>query len=785
MGTLKQTKKFAKRHLKDKVARSKKWAKDNKGRIAKELVRSKKRQQRAATSDSPHDATTPDGDKGEVDDMGFALSAEQERDQTVSDDEDSQDGDDGDDLGDSESDVSHDEDNDNNHDDDDVGNNETGGSGNDPASAKVKEHLRAEIEEHRRQLDEAMKRDPEFFKFLQENDQDLLDFGNAEDNSDDDEDGADNADDLNAIMKGEKEPTAGDRHDGPVKVTAKILAAWKDSLVNHNSLKVAKKVLIAFRVVVAEGETDGDTEDKQFIIGNEKTANAVTVLALKNITPVFDHFLPAKGTKGKTSLPTSSKNWPKLAPLVKSYARTVIKILSQVSDETMLRFIIREAEKSALYFASFDRLAKDLLKQLLKLWTTTAPETRITCFLAIRRLAITCPNPYLDHAIKSAYQSYNSASRDTNIHTWSSIGFMTNCFVELIGLDVSTGYRFGFVFLRSLASSLRNAITARSTTSFNKVYCWQFINSLRLWTRVLVHFCESGSSAEAAGGKALRPLIYPLVQIILGTMRLKPSSKYLPLRFHCARMIVDVCKKTGVFIPLASHLFEVFDMSELRSSSGKPSTLKPLNFILALKAPTEYIGTRIYQTGIIEELISLLTEYYDCFALSIGFPELAVPAVMQLRRWMKRTQSTTAKKNVQMLVDSLEQNARFIETKRAAVDFAPKDEGKVAAFLADVEDTSAPLRRHAVARRKLRDAQLEELRKSAEASKPPVTFVQREGKSKKKQAPRDESDEESEDELSGSDDADDGDEDDDEELESEDELEFEEEEVEDEEMEED
>ncbi|KAJ3229122.1 Nucleolar Complex 2 protein [Chytriomyces hyalinus] len=800
MGTKKATKKFMKNHLKDKVAQRRKFKKDNRGRIMKDAIKAKKDKGKPSSTETDADGVEVEETESDTE-MGFANIAddrdlsfddgeiednsdEEEDDLELEHEEEDEDGE-GDDeevMADDNSELDEDSDNDQDP----------------PAKKATKKHLRGEIAEHKKQLEEVMRKDPVFYKFLMENDKDLLNFGDGdeeeeeEDEDEDEEMEEEEVEDLQKIMKGEQSIPDVDNEDeeedasngGPIPVTNAMLATWKKALIEQHSLRSAKKVFLAFRAVAHEGETESDDQEvQQYVAGSEKIANAITILAMKHMVGVFDHHLPVKVNKGKTPLPSTSAKWKKVSPLVKSFIKTVLVVLHQVSDEGMLRFVMRESEKLAVYFGCFPKQAKELLKHLLKLWTSTTPETRITSFLTMRRLAIACPNPYLDYAIKGAYQTFASSSRTTNLHTWSSISFMLNCFVELVGIDVASGYRFGFVYLRSLASGLRNAITMKSKESFKQVYNWQFINSLRLWTRVLCNFCESGSSAESAGGKTLRPLIYPLVQIILGTMRLKPSSKYFPLRFQCARMLIDLCKKTNVFIPLASHLFELFDTAELRGHA-KPSTLKPLNFVLTLKAPAQYLGTRPYQNGIVEEVVALLMEYYDCFALSIGFPELVVPAVVQFRRWMKKSKNVSANKQIQGLLESLEQNAKFVEGKRAQVDFAPKDEAKVAAFLMDVNETLAPLRRQAIARRKMREAQMADLQKQSDAAAPDVIVDDGRKSSKAKKGGKAVAQSDSEDEEGTGFDMSDDDEDDEEEDESEEELEFEDEDEEEEEGEE-
>ncbi|KAJ3025651.1 UNVERIFIED_CONTAM: Nucleolar Complex 2 protein [Siphonaria sp. JEL0065] len=785
MGTKKATKKFMKNHLKDKVDKRRKFKKENKGRIerlAKEAKKIGKKTDESQKEEEEEEIVDHDVEMGfgGVDDDGLQGSDNDEDeieslDGNVSDEaeEDDQEGEGEDDVG------------------SDLDEEQVDEEADSPA-APAKKHLRSEIAEHKAQLEALKAKDPVFYDFLLKNDSDLLGFGGDDDDEEEEEEEPQAKDDLQRIMKGEiapdqEEEDEEDATSGPIELTKKMLSTWKKALIEQHSLRSARKVVLAFRAVVSQGETENEESESQtYIAGNEKIANNATVLALKYVGGVLDHHLPVKVNKGKTPLPSSASKWKIVAPLVKSLLTNILRFLDQVSDEGMLRFVIRESEKLAVYFACVPKSSKDLLKKLLNYWTSTTAETRITAFLTIRRLAIACPSPYLENAIKGAYQTYSAASRTTNLHTWSSIGFMANCFVELIGLDVASGYRFGFVYLRTLANGLRNAITTKSKESFKQVYNWQYINALRLWTRVLTHFCEPGSTAESAGGKTLRPLLYPLTQIILGVARLKPSAKYLPLRFQCCRLLIDLCKKTKIFIPLASNLFELFDTAELRSHA-KPSTLKPLNFVLTLKAPAQYLGTRTYQTGVVEEVVGLLMEYYDCFSLTIGFPELVVPAVVQFRRWIKRSKNVTANKQIQSLLESLEANAKFIESKRGSVDFAPKDEGKVNAFLNDVVETSVPLRRHAIARRKLREQQLAEMQKEADRTAPAVDVVNGKDMAKKKKAGGGKrgGDSDDDDEVGGGFDMDDDDDDDEEEDEDEEELEVEDEDEDEEEMEED
>ncbi|KAJ3294549.1 Nucleolar Complex 2 protein, partial [Blyttiomyces sp. JEL0837] len=738
----KSTKKFLKNKLKDEVARRRQFKKDNKHRKVGPKGKGAEEKD-VADVDDPQVATLEDESD---DDAGFVLDEDVKglsKDDLDADDDD-EDGDDIDDLenyDDFEDEEGEDDDEDlegeQDLDDDALDAQTDDGDNEDDPSKRKRRHLRDEIAEHKKQLEEAMKKDPVFFKFLKENDMDLLNFGEGEDDEGDDDavDDEEEPEDLQNIMKGEDQDEDDGENDGDEQemegedeemesdveipeVTKVMITSWRKNLTAKHSLRSAKKVLLALKAAIAQGETESDENEVQsYRIESKTVHNLVLLTALKHIIPTFNEHLPVKETKSR-GLPSSSKKWKAVAPFVKSFLKSLLKMLEHTSDESMLRFILRESEHSGIYFACFPKLAKEYLKNLLRLWTTTKPETRISAFLALRRLAVSCPSPYLDFAIKGAYKTFATASRTTNVHTWSSINFMISCIVELCGIDITTTYYFAFVYIRQLAILLRNAITMKSKDSFKSVYNWQFIHCLRAWSKVLSTYCEKGSSAEATGGSALKPLIYPLVQVTLGAMRLKPSSKFFPLRFQAVRLLIELSRKTSTYIPLSSHLFEVFESSELRSKP-KPSTLKPMDFGLALKTPNQYLGTRPYQVGVAEEAVNLLIDFYDCFALSVGFPELAVPAVLQFKRYMKKSKNVIANKQIQQLLEVLEQNSKFIEQKRANVDFAPKDEGKATAFSENLDPTQSPLRKHALSRRKLREQRSAEM--MAQAAKMATT----------------------------------------------------------------
>lgn len=99
------------------------------------------------------------------------------------------------------------------------------GSSEDDESLQAIEDLPDEGTDHAQDLAKLAKKDPEFFKYLQENDRDLLNFAN-----DDEEDGEDQEMEggTTALPKKSKKKANGKQAE---IVTAQMLKAWQKSIL--------------------------------------------------------------------------------------------------------------------------------------------------------------------------------------------------------------------------------------------------------------------------------------------------------------------------------------------------------------------------------------------------------------------------------------------------------------------------------------------------------------------------------------------------------------------------
>jgi nucleolar complex protein 2 len=88
--------------------------------------------------------------------------------------------------------------------------------------------------------------------------------------------------------------------------------------------------------------------------------------------------------------------------------------------------------------------------------------------------------------------------------------------------------------------------------SYKQVYRWQYINSLNLWVRVVSAYSEQ-----------LRPLAYPLAQVIDGVAHLVPTAHYFPLRLQCVQMLNRLAAAMNTFVPVGSLLMDMLQFKDI------------------------------------------------------------------------------------------------------------------------------------------------------------------------------------------------------------------------------
>ncbi|EIW66183.1 hypothetical protein TREMEDRAFT_35338 [Tremella mesenterica DSM 1558] len=571
-----------------------------------------------------------------------------------------------------------------------------------------------------KEMEKAMKdlekKDPEFYKYLRENDSELLEFkkGKEKDDEmlDEDEDEDAGEDDDDVADDDEMEVEEGRKK---ISVTMKMLRQWQEAMLKQHSIRSLKSTLLAFRAAAHMNEDDADQgsgRDTKYSIDSAAVFNKLVITALKFTPVVLAHHMPYKALpNGRFKLHQAKKSAQPLNRLVLSHLSTLLHLIkslpsSSTEDSGLVLTAIGESSKLLPWILGARKHVRAYLKVMLDLWSSAGDEVRIASFLAVRRLFVAGDEGIKDLCLKNTYRSLLPPLRNTTPHTLPSINLMKNTAASLYQISPAQSYTHAFGAIRMLAVHLRNVVRASTSgkagenqEAFRSVYNWQYVHCLDFWSLVLGAACAKGVE-----GEELKPLIYPLVQIALGVVRLLPSSRYFPLRFHILHSLISLSRKTSTYIPLSPFLLEILSSSEFHSHP-KSSSLKPLDLEYIIRAPAQYPKTKIYQECLSEELIFLLADHLSSFSTHVAFPELSLPVVMTLRKHLKKGTAGGAKSQnlIKGLVERIEETRKWVEGKRRNVGFAPKDLGEVRRFLGDTEEDKTPLGGWMRVQRKMRD----------------------------------------------------------------------------------
>ncbi|TIB89205.1 Noc2-domain-containing protein [Wallemia mellicola] len=580
-------------------------------------------------------------------------------------------------------------------------------------SAEEAENSDVEQDEksHAEAIKNLSKTDPEFFKFLQENDKNLLEFDESDDEQEDGEDDAgDNSDDDEAAALAEME----DSQSKTTKLTNKMLRDWQRAIINHRSLRSFKKLILAFRSAAFSTDMD-DVPKKQsqnftFEIDSADLFNKVVLTAFKYTPIVLAHHWPCKELpNGRFKLsPSPNSILPKLVSTYLNSALFLIGHFPATSDNLddeqdeseggILKVAVSEVGKVIPYVVGGRKGIKSLLKVLLELWSSAKDSVRIAAYMSIRKIALAGDTSVVDLTLKSTYLTFIRTCKQTSVHTLPSINLMKNTAAELYNMDHGASYQQAFGYIRQLAILLRGAMKTKSKESFRQVYNWQYVHCVDFWSLVL-----SWANDKSAPESELQALIYPLVQVSLGAIRLVPTSRYFPLRFHMIRSLLRLEQRTGAYIPIAAPLLEILSSAEFKRQPKK-STLKPIDFENYIRVPTTYSRTRVYVEGLADELVYILSEAFFTVGTSIAFPESIVPVVSILRKTIKKSPSgPKVVGQFKALVERLESQAKLIETERTKVDFSPGERGQIDRFMEATPVESTTLGSFVKILRKARD----------------------------------------------------------------------------------
>ena len=100
----------------------------------------------------------------------------------------------------------------------------------------------------------------------------------------------------------------------------------------------------------------------------------------------------------------------------------------------------------------------------------------------------------------------------------------------------------------------------------------------------------------------LRPLIYPVVQLLLGAARLVPTPRYFPLRLRLMSALNRLAAAAGVFVPVATLLLEMLrwaDLAKTPKGSAGGGGSRPMENTLQLRVSKNTLRAASFQESVV------------------------------------------------------------------------------------------------------------------------------------------------------------------------------------------
>ncbi|XP_028170181.1 nucleolar complex protein 2 homolog [Ostrinia furnacalis] len=539
-------------------------------------------------------------------------------------------------------------------------------------------------ESHKKSLENMKKTDPDFYSFLEENDEDLLNFDvESENDASDVENEDDESIHKPAPLQGDSdESDYEDESAKPVKgkITLKMVQQWQSELQSEGKIKLASltNVIKAFNAAMLRVTSEDGTSDGEYKVEGSSVFNAVIQMCVLYLPSAIKKYL---GLEQSGKDPQKCKHFVKLKGPLLAYLNDLLKLLGGVTSENILTVLLKHLHQMSIYVACFNRISKQALKKLIILWSTGEETVRVLAFLCILRITRNQQSNLLDLVLKAMYMTYVKNCKFVSPSTWPGINFMRRSLVEMFTLDLNVSYQHVFLYIRQLAIHLRNAIVVQKIENRQAVYNWQFINSVHLWADLL---------ASTSNKPQLQPLVYPLVMVITNTIKLVPTHQYYPLRFHCVDILINLSKESNTFIPILPFLVEVLTAYDFNKKHKKAS-MKPLDFSCILRLAKSQLTENGFKDSVIERLYALLLEYTANESHSIAFPDIMLLAIVQIKQFLKTCSVSNYTKKMRQLLEKIEENSKFIEKERSKVTFSLNDNKMITAWESSIRTKGTPL----------------------------------------------------------------------------------------------
>ena len=294
-------------------------------------------------------------------------------------------------------------------------------------------------------------------------------------------------------------------------MTKKDLKKLMDKVSEGSEIYITKFLILVGKLTNPEKEMNL-SEDTENVLNQNKVINNIIKYFIKELPDILQLKINTKNEdKNK-----SNNN------LIKRYVSLLIRYIKTCEQE-MQNFIFFNIEKISPLIFQFNNFIEVILKLCIKSWSMTKEDELRQTLLSFIKSLITKKPKFFEYSLKIFYINYLNIAKEMNLNSFNHIKSLQDDIINILNYDLEKAYTTIFTFIRKLCIQLRATIVDKTSSSIKSIYNWQFVNSLILWSRAIMKYISNQN---------IYLLIYPLIQTIIGVIRLNSNELYYLLRIR-------------------------------------------------------------------------------------------------------------------------------------------------------------------------------------------------------------------------------------------------------------
>ncbi|EPS73246.1 hypothetical protein M569_01510, partial [Genlisea aurea] len=366
---------------------------------------------------------------------------------------------------------------------------------------------------------------------------------------------------------------------------------------------------------------------------------------------------------------SKASKWKSLRPLVKSFVRSTLFLLNQVTDRDILRFVLTNLRAALVFFAAFPLLIPPLVKVCVHLWATRDETLSSASFSILRDLVVVFGSIDLETCLGKMFRAFLSRSRAAQISDVASIQFLRDCLVQLCSVDLQKSSLKVSASTNQISKLLSWGLKTKKKEAIRRLCSFEYVNCIDLWVSFIAAYMTDCDVKYA---------YFMIIRVINGVALMFPGPRYFPLRLRCIEWLNNLSRSSGNFIPVTSIVLDIFEYKFVKEGKKAESCV---DMSSVLKVPKRYLKSKTFQEECFRCAVEQMSFHFSQWSFHISFPDLAAIPLVRLNRALETTTCESLRRMVKRLIVQVEQNAEFVQKKRDEIAVSPSDHQSADMFL--------------------------------------------------------------------------------------------------------